>query len=72
MFRRIPVRRARARVRPITDAERRGVESDHAIASSIGCSKGFCAECEKFVDEEAGRLHRATCTAVAPERRRAS
>lgn len=72
MFRRIPVRRARVHVRALSDTESRDVERDNAIDASVGCTKGFCAECEKFVDEEAGKLHRSTCKAVSPERRMAS
>lgn len=32
-------------------------------------SKGFCHECESFVDEAAGKLHRRTCRGVSAERR---
>lgn len=50
----------------------RDVERDNHISGDIGCSKGFCHDCEDFVDEEAGKLHRPRCKSVEPSRRRAS
>lgn len=51
------------RMVPAGSEEARQVELDNEITT-----KGFCHECEDFVDEAAGKLHRASCT-VAPERR---
>lgn len=59
------------RIRPLTDREARQIERDHACGEAVP-AKGFCHECEKFVDEIAGKLHRATCKGVTPERRMAS
>lgn len=55
-------------IRPVlagTD-EGRQVEKDYEMPSN-----GFCEECESFVDEAHGKLHRPTCK-VTPERKRAS
>jgi len=63
----------RHRPRPITDRERRDIERESG-APDIDAfpSVGFCHDCEALVDEPAGKLHRASCRSVAPERRRAS
>jgi hypothetical protein len=42
------------------------VERDYAIPTT-----GFCHECEAFVDEAKGKLHRATCPVDADRRRTA-
>lgn len=47
-------------------AEARDIERDYEIPT-----KGFCHECEAFVDEANGKLHRPTCKTTA-ERKRAS
>lgn len=65
-------RARRSGPRLITDSEARDIERENGISGDIGCSVGFCHECESFVDEAAGKLHRPTCKAVEPSRRRAS
>jgi hypothetical protein len=55
--------RCNVRMVPAGSEEARMVELENALPE-----KGFCHECEDFVDEKAGKLHRATCK-VAPERR---
>lgn len=56
-------------LRPITDRESRAIERDAPGGEAIP-SRGFCHECEAFVDEAAGRLHRPACRGVTAERRR--
>lgn len=58
--------KCQVRVVPATSREAAEVERDYEIPTT-----GFCHECEAYVDEAAGKLHRARCK-VAPERRRAS
>lgn len=58
--------RSHVRMVPAGTEEARQVELDHLIPE-----KGFCHECECFVDEPAGKLHRPTCKAE-PARRRSA
>lgn len=48
---------------PASSAEAREVERDYDIPT-----KGFCHECEAYVDEESGKLHRASCKTTAERR----
>ncbi len=61
-------RRAKCNVRMVDSGspEARDIERDYVIPE-----KGFCHECETFVDEPNGKLHRPTCK-TTPGRRRAS
>lgn len=52
------------RMIPAGTEEARQVELDNVMPE-----KGFCHECESFVNEAEGKLHRPTCK-VEPERRR--
>lgn len=67
------MRRSVVRARPLSERELREAEKDNAIGDGdVGCAKGFAPCCETFVDESIGKLHRATCSAVTAERRKAS
>lgn len=74
---RLARRLARATFRPVSEREAREIERDHGIGGGdfdaegnyVPPSAGFCDTCEAYVDETAGKLHRATCKVTAARRK---